>query len=307
LNTHIESKKIEMAEFDTSGFKAVDKFFSGSGGDDHDDDDVVVKGNKSSMNSIQGKRRGGVGAIKQSSSQSNTNLTNQVLKVGKKRNRDNQQGDVDDDDDDGEGDNDSTEDDDDLNIGRTAIAKGSSQKKIANESDSYQQSTSSKKKNKRKPGKKERQLQQQQEHQEQEEQTIESTGPEGAPEKLFDHTAVTKDQQKSGTAETNTNTRRKRRKVRSKQKNIRKDNRSISEKPSYLIPGNPGYKGRPITQATKEKLGLESSGKWNLLDTNSVKKKLARKEPQERSTAFATEEEDLSGPLFVIDRGEPIN
>jgi hypothetical protein len=74
-----------------------------------------------------------------------------------------------------------------------------------------------------------------------------------------------------------------------------------------LIPGNPGYKGRPITQATKEKLGLESSGKRNLLDTNSAKKKLATKQPQERSTAVATEEEDLSGPLFVIDRGEPIN
>ena len=144
-----------MAEFDTSGFKAVDKFFNTGGNDDHHHDDDGVKGNKSSVTSIQGKRRGGVGAIKQSSSQANTNLTNQVLKVGKKRIRNNQ-GNVDDDDEE-EGDNDSIEDDDGLNIGRTAIAKDSSEKK----SDSYQQSTSSESKNKRKPGKKERQSQQQ--------------------------------------------------------------------------------------------------------------------------------------------------
>ena len=48
----------------------------------------------------------------------------------------------------------------------------------------------------------------------------------------------------------------KRKKSRSKQKNIRKDNRSETDRPSYLNHGSSGYAGRPLTNATKEKLGL---------------------------------------------------
>ena len=62
-----------------------------------------------------------------------------------------------------------------------------------------------------------------------------------------------------------------------------------------------------MTQATKEMLGLESSGKRNMLDAYSVKKKLATSQPQERTTVVATDKEEPSGALFVIDRGEPIN
>lgn len=50
----------------------------------------------------------------------------------------------------------------------------------------------------------------------------------------------------------------KRKKSRSKQKNIRKDNRSESDRPSYLNVGSAGYAGRPLTKATKDKLGLGS-------------------------------------------------
>jgi hypothetical protein len=53
---------------------------------------------------------------------------------------------------------------------------------------------------------------------------------------------------------------RKRVKTRSKQKNILKDNRSEFTKPAHLLPGHAEFKGRPLTQQTKQKLGISSSG-----------------------------------------------
>jgi len=47
---------------------------------------------------------------------------------------------------------------------------------------------------------------------------------------------------------------RKRQKTRSKQKNIRRDNRPDNEKPEHLRLGSGAYKGRPLTQATKQVL-----------------------------------------------------
>lgn len=57
-----------------------------------------------------------------------------------------------------------------------------------------------------------------------------------------------------------TNTKRKRKKVRSRQKNIRKDNRTKEDKPSHLVVGSGvDYAGRPMTKETRIKLGLEST------------------------------------------------
>mmetsp|Transcript_8340 Transcript_8340/g.11903 ORF Transcript_8340/g.11903 Transcript_8340/m.11903 type:complete len:316 (-) Transcript_8340:88-1035(-) len=56
---------------------------------------------------------------------------------------------------------------------------------------------------------------------------------------------------------------KKRKKVRSKQKNIRKDHRDPSQKPDHLIIGSKNYAGRPLTKETKDKLQLpqnKSSG-----------------------------------------------
>lgn len=47
---------------------------------------------------------------------------------------------------------------------------------------------------------------------------------------------------------------RRRRKVRSKQKNIYKDKRDV--KPAHLIPGNSNYQGRPLTVETQTKLSM---------------------------------------------------
>jgi hypothetical protein len=63
----------------------------------------------------------------------------------------------------------------------------------------------------------------------------------------------------------------KRKKTRSKQKNIRKDNRCESERPSYLNVGSSGYAGRPLTAATKEKLGLGTQEKDGLAASSTKK------------------------------------
>jgi hypothetical protein len=52
----------------------------------------------------------------------------------------------------------------------------------------------------------------------------------------------------------NSTKKRYKKKVRSRQKNIRKDHRAESDRPQHLIV--PGGGGRPLTQATKQKLGL---------------------------------------------------
>jgi hypothetical protein len=60
----------------------------------------------------------------------------------------------------------------------------------------------------------------------------------------------------SGSNNNNNSTTKKRykKKVRSRQKNIRKDHRSVSDRPPHLL--IPGGGGRPLTHATKQKLGL---------------------------------------------------
>lgn len=57
-------------------------------------------------------------------------------------------------------------------------------------------------------------------------------------------------------SQTDKSKKRKRIKTRSKQKNIRRDNRPDDQKPSHLKFGSNEYKGRPITSQTREKLGL---------------------------------------------------
>ncbi|KAL7528411.1 hypothetical protein ACHAXR_002435 [Thalassiosira sp. AJA248-18] len=72
----------------------------------------------------------------------------------------------------------------------------------------------------------------------------------------------TKEEDTNDNDTTNTNTsnnkRKYRKKVRSRQKNIRKDNRAANNKlPPHLIPGRSEYIGRPLTMETRKKLGLE--------------------------------------------------
>ena len=65
-------------------------------------------------------------------------------------------------------------------------------------------------------------------------------------------------EQKSAQPTATEQPKRKKTKTRSKQKNIRKDNRPDIHKPAYLLPGNREYKGRPLTDQTKLILGIET-------------------------------------------------
>lgn len=49
----------------------------------------------------------------------------------------------------------------------------------------------------------------------------------------------------------------KRKKTRSKQKNVRKDNRANDQKPIHLQIGTKEYRGRPLTEATKKILAID--------------------------------------------------
>ena len=69
-------------------------------------------------------------------------------------------------------------------------------------------------------------------------------------------TIINEDPQNEETA-----TKKKRKKIRSRQKNIRKDHRAENDKPSHLIVGTNEYCGRPMTKETLQKLGIQSTAK----------------------------------------------
>ncbi|KAL3760823.1 hypothetical protein ACHAWU_007889 [Discostella pseudostelligera] len=58
-----------------------------------------------------------------------------------------------------------------------------------------------------------------------------------------------------------TSNKKKRKKIRSRQKNIRKDHRTQNDKPSHLIVGSDAYCGRPMTKETRQKLGIQPTAK----------------------------------------------
>jgi flagellar biosynthesis GTPase FlhF len=89
----------------------------------------------------------------------------------------------------------------------------------------------------------------------------------------------------------------KRRKSRSKQKNIRKDHRSDTDRPSYLNVGSSGYAGRPLTKATKEKLGLGTKEKDDTFASSCTIKDDAQlddgaAEPDDKKPEAAIEQEN---------------
>ena len=227
------------AEFDSSAFSAVDKFFGG--GTETAKEEKKVSYNASGS---RGKRRGGVGASSQSSDQAKTLssdlLAKKVLTVGRKRGRD------DSNEDDCEGDafdDHGVHDGDEADGGRTSIAP---KKKTVSKTVEEPKVS----KPKKKLGKKERQkLAAQAAAASQENQSSTTIAP-TEPSKVEEGDDINH----NGT--TQQKTKKKRRKVRSRQKNIRKDNRSADEKPDYLKLGSRNYQGRPMTEATRAKLNL---------------------------------------------------
>lgn len=267
------------AEFDTSRFSAVDHFFGEDGGGDgrpRSRETPAGTANTNDGNGVRGKRRGGVGAEPPPSSSSSSLrasvLNDRVLKVGRKK-RSRNGGEDDDDDEDmdiedslRDDDDDDDNDDNDLAGGRTAITE----KAVAGRRSHTEKKGDIAKNSVRKPGKKERQREKETAPTDSDIEGIETKAENLVPadRSLTDSAGKSLSlsaqshgnddeagENDRGAAEgPSSSQRRKRRKVRSRQKNIRKDTRSVRDKPAHLIPGTPLYHGRPLTQATRDRI-----------------------------------------------------
>jgi len=274
------------AEFDGSRFNAVDKFF----------ENVTLptpyrkKSTGSSTEDSKGKGRVGVGAGPNKNDNATTKyqlhnlLARQALNVGRKRSREN-----------------STEisskeydvdgfsihgshDVDQMADGRTSLETNLG-KNIDNQVNNTNQ--------KKKIGKKERERQSTGVSIERIEADA-KRGRERAGEIAI--TVTNKEDDSKRTGPTENKGKRRRRKVRSRQKNIKKDFRSVDEKPAYLVPGNSNYQGRPMTQATRKKLGLpDNRDRWK-----------SKKPEAHKSSLFVIDQSkdfsgDVAGSKLAID------
>ncbi|KAL3945522.1 MAG: hypothetical protein SGBAC_000421 [Bacillariaceae sp.] len=238
-----------MAEFHAAGFSEFDKFF---GGDSSKDDKGDLKGSlatKEYKKTGNGKRSGvGSAPLVSSAQQSSKELSKRLLAVGTKRSRKNR--DAADEEEEYSNDNrDAEEEDDDgeEDAGRTGISSKEESVAKSKKSESLDEIPPSKKK---KLGKKERQRLKEEADKQKEkaihkQETGESTKNTN-PEDVGEVTNAKKSKPK-------------RRKVRSRQKNIRKDTRAMGEKPKELRVGASNYQGRPLTDETRAKLNLEPS------------------------------------------------
>ena len=269
------------AEFDVSGFSAVDKFF---GNDETKNKSTISSSSATKEGHVVGskgkRRRGGVGTstdVDDASKKllSSDALSKKILNVGRKRRS--REDNVDDDEEDENyidgGDHGVNDDDDEMiDGGRTNIVEKSTLSKkgkiVAGSSDKLtnDQAIVGSKNPKKKLGKKERQRQKQQEETSAAATQVEVFEPvaENSAHEQDDETrdSAAEDTKDSAGLITHNNTekypgaKKKRKKVRSRQKNIYKDNRTKDEKPAHLTRGNPNYQGRPMTEATREKLNL---------------------------------------------------
>jgi hypothetical protein len=220
----------------------VDKFF---GDDDEDSPASGVKHAAIIQQRSQSRKdkRTGVGTVATSGSKvvQRADLNNKILQIGKKRRLQQQAEELDS----SIGVDVDAGDEEDEELGRTAIAEKPSKGGI---NDLKSLTASQPQPKKKKLGKKERQST--------------SNNPDGEKDnggstdgKLIieiDRKGV--DLDSLVVNEPAPKEKRKRKKVRSRQKNIYKDKREI--KPDHLIPGNKHYKGKPITPETRKKLNL---------------------------------------------------
>lgn len=227
-----------MVEFDNAGFSAIGDFF-GASKEDLPKSSTTVDGSKTQSSQPRGKRRG-VGSHAPSASESRGDLSKQILKVGRKRMRD------DEDDDEGShsGGPDPEASDDESVAGRTGISSKEKQRHQKEKPPALTTEAAQKKK----LGKKERQRLK--ELAEAKAQELESS----KDQVQENDQALPISSEKASASDDAAGKTKKRRKIRSRQKNIRKDNREV--KPDHLIVGQKHYQGRPLTSETRSKLNL---------------------------------------------------
>lgn len=233
------------------------------------------------------KKRLGVGAAPSSAAAAVENVSEdwtksikkQILSVGKKRRHDNLYGEDDDDNNAADSTHDNSSSDEEE--GRTTAVKERKKKKktvpvVSTDASSIAvgdvtTNDDTKSKKKKKKGKKER-AQEKQAAQDAESTKEGETAAQSSttPSAASDKEQTTEEVVTNITECKKPNQKRKRPKVRSRQKNIAKDNRKANDKPSHLVLGRDDYAGRPMTQRTREKLGLGKS-KSSMKSKKSVK------------------------------------
>lgn len=229
-------------EFNASGFDAVASFF----GQTVETNEIQVKQNDHKKSSINKKRLGvGMKAKKDDkdiSAVESIAAKEKILAIGKKRKYD------EDSDNSGHGTDESSDDEG----GRTSVVK----EKIA-QTNHYAEANvemmmTKKKTKKKKKGKKERLAEKNDES--------ESPNPQSNSE---ENIQLAEDHFETEAALGDTSDaayqKKKKRKTRSKQKNVRKDTRSSQDKPEHLRIGSKNYAGRALTPETRTRLCLPES------------------------------------------------
>lgn len=250
-------------------FSAVDAFFSDTPKDTAPSvkEDVSETLNHSNRQPLFGKKLG-VGAKlekrkgEEKDGEFKKRLLSRVSNVknqsSSRRSKKNRSEDDDDDDDDEQKEPNDEETDDEDEGGRTSVFQQKKKKlpNFAKEDIEIPGSSNKKAKKKKKKGKKERNKEQGEVEEEQKTMEMEKVKDEIEKPPQQDTELLEQEQQQPK--------RRVRRKVRSKQKNIKKDTRLNSEKPVGLQnPKSSEYTGRPMTQETQKFLGIDNEKKRN--------------------------------------------
>lgn len=200
--------------------------------------------------------RKGVGAGTSVSNVANVDIDRRVLQIGSKKRK---QSSLDEADIEEEEHQREEDDDEEEDLGRTAIAKSSNNLRDAT---SVENALTKKKKTKKKKKNKKKKMEQEAAAQTDEAKTEAKTTIEqsaGAPAKdVICGVDSSNDEQKIKSEQNDSSgNKKKRTKRRSRQKNIRKDNRV--KKPDYLNPDSKDYKGRPLTAETRRRLKMPES------------------------------------------------
>ena len=185
-----------------------------------------TSGEEASKTPTAKKSHLGVGATSKALPQQHDSTQSKVMKIGK---RTRQEEEEDDEDDEVEQDDEEEEEE-----GRTTIEDKQPKVNISSEPE--------KPKKKKKKGKKERQ-----------QEAATSTNEAIEPEPAVDEKPAVEEEP---VEDPSSGPKRKRRKIRSKQKNIYKDTRTMDQKPQHLRLGSQEFEGRPLTAETRDKLSL---------------------------------------------------